>query len=309
LFDFGKIDSEVAQAEGAHAEALARYRQSILRAAEDVENAFTAFRQSRVQTKELEAEISAVKRALALAQSAYRAGGIPLTDVLDANRQLLIAKSELARSRADTARAAVRVFRALGGNARLRAVIGGDDRRGRADGRSAWGASTFALHNPVFPRESRGWPSFDSPRTRRAYRSACYCLRAGVQAIGDAARLIRNHEADIAVCGGAEACINIVSLGSFAAARSLSTAFNDTPTKASRPFDMARDGFVMGEGARILPSAMRRPRPPCRRIPTCRSPTSKFVMRSLAPRYSHIVTAVTPSASSVARIDSCCARS
>ncbi|WP_037379902.1 beta-ketoacyl-ACP synthase II [Sinorhizobium americanum] len=75
---------------------------------------------------------------------------------------------------------------------------------------------------------------------------------AGIQAIGDAARLIRANEADIAVCGGTEACMNIVSLGGFAAARSLSTGFNDTPDQASRPFDMLRDGFVMGEGAGIL---------------------------------------------------------
>nr|WP_084462834.1 beta-ketoacyl-ACP synthase II [Oceanibaculum pacificum] len=75
---------------------------------------------------------------------------------------------------------------------------------------------------------------------------------AGVQAIGDAARLIRNEEADVAVCGGTEACINDVSLGGFAAARALSTGFNDTPTQASRPFDRERDGFVMGEGAGIL---------------------------------------------------------
>lgn len=75
---------------------------------------------------------------------------------------------------------------------------------------------------------------------------------AGVQAIGDAARLIRANEADIAICGGTEACINIVSLGGFAAARSLSTGFNDTPGQASRPFDISRDGFVMGEGAGML---------------------------------------------------------
>ncbi|XUY29160.1 beta-ketoacyl-ACP synthase II [Agrobacterium sp. rho-8.1] len=75
---------------------------------------------------------------------------------------------------------------------------------------------------------------------------------AGVQAIGDAARLIRSNEADIAVCGGTEACMNIVSLGGFAAARSLSCGFNDTPQSASRPFDMLRDGFVMGEGAGVL---------------------------------------------------------
>jgi len=75
---------------------------------------------------------------------------------------------------------------------------------------------------------------------------------AGIQAIGDAARLIRANEADIAVCGGTEACMNIVSLGGFAAARSLSTGFNETPDRASRPFDMLRDGFVMGEGAGVL---------------------------------------------------------
>ena len=75
---------------------------------------------------------------------------------------------------------------------------------------------------------------------------------AGVQAIGDAARLIRSGEADIAICGGAESTIDRVSLGSFAAARALGSAFNDEPTKASRPFDAARDGFVMGEGAGIM---------------------------------------------------------
>jgi 3-oxoacyl-[acyl-carrier-protein] synthase II len=75
---------------------------------------------------------------------------------------------------------------------------------------------------------------------------------ASVQAIGDAARLIRAGEADIAVCGGAEACIHRVSLGGFAAARSLSVEFNETPELASRPFDIKRDGFVMGEGAGIL---------------------------------------------------------
>jgi 3-oxoacyl-[acyl-carrier-protein] synthase II len=75
---------------------------------------------------------------------------------------------------------------------------------------------------------------------------------AGVQAIGDAARLIRAGESDIAICGGTEACMNAVSLGGFAAARALSTGFNGMPTSASRPFDAARDGFVMGEGAGLL---------------------------------------------------------
>lgn len=75
---------------------------------------------------------------------------------------------------------------------------------------------------------------------------------ASIQAVGDAARLIRAGEADVALCGGSEACIDRVSLGGFAAAKALSSGFNDQPDKASRPFDAARDGFVMGEGAGML---------------------------------------------------------
>lgn len=75
---------------------------------------------------------------------------------------------------------------------------------------------------------------------------------AGVQAIGDAARLIHANQADIVICGGAEACIDKVSLGGFAAAKALSTRYADSPALASRPFDQDRDGFVMGEGAGIL---------------------------------------------------------
>jgi 3-oxoacyl-[acyl-carrier-protein] synthase II len=75
---------------------------------------------------------------------------------------------------------------------------------------------------------------------------------ASVQALGDAARMIRLDEADVVVCGGAEACMDRVALGGFAAARALSTDFNATPERASRPFDQARDGFVMAEGAGVL---------------------------------------------------------
>ncbi|WP_110707906.1 beta-ketoacyl-ACP synthase II [Salinicola sp. CR57] len=75
---------------------------------------------------------------------------------------------------------------------------------------------------------------------------------AGLQAIGDAARMIHVGEADVALCGGSEACIDRVSLGGFAAAKALSSHFNDTPEQASRPFDQARDGFVMGEGAGLI---------------------------------------------------------
>ncbi len=74
----------------------------------------------------------------------------------------------------------------------------------------------------------------------------------GAHAIGDAARLIMLDDADVMVAGGAEAAICPLGMAGFAAARALSTAYNDTPAKASRPWDRGRDGFVMGEGAGIV---------------------------------------------------------
>jgi 3-oxoacyl-[acyl-carrier-protein] synthase II len=74
----------------------------------------------------------------------------------------------------------------------------------------------------------------------------------GAHAIGDAARLIMWDDADVMVAGGAEAAICRLGIAGFAAARALSTGFNDQPTRASRPWDQARDGFVMGEGAGVV---------------------------------------------------------
>ncbi len=74
----------------------------------------------------------------------------------------------------------------------------------------------------------------------------------GAHAIGDASRLIAFGDADVMVAGGAEATICRIGMAGFAAARALSTSYNDTPTEASRPWDKGRDGFVMGEGAGIV---------------------------------------------------------
>jgi 3-oxoacyl-[acyl-carrier-protein] synthase II len=74
----------------------------------------------------------------------------------------------------------------------------------------------------------------------------------GAHAIGDAARLIALDDADVMVCGGTEAAICRLGIAGFAAARALSTGYNDDPPRASRPYDKGRDGFVMGEGSGIL---------------------------------------------------------
>lgn len=74
----------------------------------------------------------------------------------------------------------------------------------------------------------------------------------GAHAIGDASRLIKNGDADVMVAGGTEASICRIGFAGFCALRAMSTEFNETPEKASRPYDKDRDGFVMGEGAGVL---------------------------------------------------------
>ena len=81
-----------------------------------------------------------------------------------------------------------------------------------------------------------------------AVATAC---ATGANAIGDAARFIQFDEADVMIAGGAEAALCEIGLGSFCAARALSTR-NDAPEKASRPWDKDRDGFVMAEGAGVV---------------------------------------------------------
>ena len=74
----------------------------------------------------------------------------------------------------------------------------------------------------------------------------------GAHSIGDAARMIKDGDADIMLAGGAESTINPLGVAGFAQARALNKSFNDRPEQASRPYDKARDGFVMGEGAGVV---------------------------------------------------------
>ncbi|MBT2246285.1 TolC family protein [Sphingobium sp. BHU LFT2] len=115
LFDFGRVDAEVAQAKGKNAEALAQYRGAVLHATEEVENALSQLAEGRMEIAAREREISALSQARDQARQAYSGGVIALVEVLDADRALLNASDRLATARAAAARASVAAVRALGG--------------------------------------------------------------------------------------------------------------------------------------------------------------------------------------------------
>ena len=115
LFDFGRVDAEVAAARGKNAEALAAYRLTVLHAVEEVENAFTDLAQQKAQAAALDAEVSRLSAARGQTEQAYEEGVTSLIEVRDVDRNLLAASDELAQARTGEAKAAVEVFRSLGG--------------------------------------------------------------------------------------------------------------------------------------------------------------------------------------------------
>lgn len=115
LFDFGRIDAEVAGARGREAEALAGYRKTVLTAAEEVEDAFTDLAQAEQRAAALQRQIDELSIARGQAEQAYEGGVTSLVEVRDADRQLLEASDQLVQAKAAADRAAVSAFRALGG--------------------------------------------------------------------------------------------------------------------------------------------------------------------------------------------------
>lgn len=115
LFDFGRIDAEIAAARGRNTEALAAYRLTVLRASEDVENAFSSLVKQQARTHILAEGGSSLAKARTSSFAAYKAGVANLLDVLDADRSLLANRDAEIQSRAAAARAAIASFRALGG--------------------------------------------------------------------------------------------------------------------------------------------------------------------------------------------------
>ncbi|MET0337795.1 MAG: TolC family protein, partial [Caulobacter sp.] len=115
LFDFGRVGAEVEAARGRKAEALAAYQQAVLRASEDVENAFVSLVKREDQARVLADGEASLAKARAASQVAYEAGAVSLIEVLDADARLLAVRDARAQARTEAARAAIRSFQALGG--------------------------------------------------------------------------------------------------------------------------------------------------------------------------------------------------
>lgn len=115
LFDFGRIDTQLQQARGQEAEMLAAYRIAALRAVEDVENTFTALVKREAQTAVLIQGVDSLDKARAVTWAAYQKGVVSLIEVLQADEQLLHVSDALVQSQAESARAAIAAFKALGG--------------------------------------------------------------------------------------------------------------------------------------------------------------------------------------------------
>ncbi|NKJ42283.1 efflux transporter outer membrane subunit [Novosphingobium sp. SG720] len=115
LFDFGRVDAEVAQARGKEAEALAQLRGSVLKATEEVETAITRLAETRAEIALRQQQVASLTRSRDQARQGYEGGALALIDVLDADRALLDANDHLAEARAQAARESVSAVRALGG--------------------------------------------------------------------------------------------------------------------------------------------------------------------------------------------------
>jgi NodT family efflux transporter outer membrane factor (OMF) lipoprotein len=115
LFDFGRVDAEVAGAKGREAEALAAYRATVYRATAEVEDAFTDLTQQEARAQALQRQLDALSVARDQARQAYQQGVTSLVEVRDADRELLAASDQLEQTRADADRAAVAAYLALGG--------------------------------------------------------------------------------------------------------------------------------------------------------------------------------------------------
>src|SRR6185369_6870279 len=115
LFDFGRVDAQIAAARGQEAEALAAYRLAVLRATEEVENAYSALVKREAQVGVLTRGESSLERARENSLAAYKGGVVSLIEVLNADGSLLQMRDEKAQAQTEVARAAIFSFRALGG--------------------------------------------------------------------------------------------------------------------------------------------------------------------------------------------------